>query len=473
LALKSGGEIAVLGLALSGAAVSELLAKMGHSVYASDDDYSKAVKQTAARLKSLGVDAEVGGHDLRRIAKSDCVIVSPGIPPDAPPVRAAREAKVRIVSEVEIALAFLKKSRIIAVTGTNGKTTTTALIAHLLRALGKRARPAGNIGMPLSVLALEEEPPEWIALELSSFQLHNTAGLKPIVGVLTNLSPDHLDRYKTVDEYYADKMRLFKNATDSSIWVVNGENPLSLEMTKKLKGRRYFFAVNAVADACYNARKMSLHVLGTDLVRRTQFSLIGAHNVANALAASLAVMVADPAFSKADARLKIGEALKSFAPLSHRLEVVCEINGVRWVNDSKATNIASTNVAIEGMDRPTILLLGGRHKGEPYTLLAEAIRHRVKRVIAYGEAAPLIAKALGKIVPVEKHGSSFAEVIAAAKAAASPGDTVLLSPACSSYDMFSNYEERGERFSRLALKEPGKELEELEQQEPEVVTPNG
>jgi UDP-N-acetylmuramoylalanine--D-glutamate ligase len=184
-------------------------------------------------------------------------------------------------------------------------------------------------------------------------------------------------------------------------------------------------------------------------------------------------MVADPAFSKADARLKIGEALKSFAPLSHRLEVVCEINGVRWVNDSKATNIASTNVAIEGMDRPTILLLGGRHKGEPYTLLAEAIRHRVKRVIAYGEAAPLIAKALGKIVPVEKHGSSFAEVIAAAKAAASPGDTVLLSPACSSYDMFSNYEERGERFSRLALKEPGKELEELEQQEPEVVTPNG
>lgn len=443
-------EIAVIGLARSGAAVAELLVKMGQKVYASDADYSSAVKQTATGLKSLGVDAEVGGHDLRRIAKSEIVVVSPGVEPDAPPVLAARKAKVRVVSEVEIALAFLKKTRIIAVTGTNGKTTTTALIAYILRALGKRARPAGNIGMPLSVVALDPEPPEWVALELSSFQLHDTPGLKPDVGVLTNLSPDHLDRYANVEDYYADKARLFRNATDKSIWVVNGDDKLALEMTDKIKGKRYLFSVKGEADACLSPRGTALRVFGTDLARRTQFALLGTHNVANALAAALAVMAADPAFSKPGARLKIGDALKSFPPLSHRLEVVAEANGIRWVNDSKATNISSAKVAIEGMDRPTILLLGGRHKGEPYTLLADSIRHRVKKVFAFGEAAPLIASDLKRIVKVETIESSFADVVAAARAAAEPGDTILLSPACSSYDMFTSYEERGERFARLA-----------------------
>ena len=428
-----------------------MLAKNKLKVYASDADWGHDVKVAATRLKGLGVDTDVGGHDHHRIAKATLVVVSPGVPPDSPPVRAARAAKRRIVSEVEVALGCLRKTQIIAVTGTNGKTTVTALIVHILRDLGKRARPAGNIGMPLSALALLDEPPEWIALEMSSFQLHDTRSIKPAVGVLTNLSPDHLDRYTSVDEYYADKALLFRNATDKSIWVVNGDDERALAMTGKVKGKRYLFSLTSEADACYNTRKHKLQVLGADLIRRKDFALIGSHNVANALAASLAVMVADAGFSTEAARAKIAESLHTFAPLAHRLELVAETDGIRWVNDSKATNIGSTLVAIDGMERPTILLLGGRHKGEPYTLLAEPIRKNVKRVIAYGEAAPLIARDLKGIVDVETLGSNFANAIVAARKAASPGDTILLSPACSSYDMFSSYEERGDRFRKLAM----------------------
>ena len=445
-----GGEIAVLGLAKSGTGVARLLLADGRKVYASDSADSPTATANGETLRNAGADVTTGGHDLDRIARASLVVASPGIPPDAPALAAARSAGVRVVSEIEIALRFLGSSRIIAVTGTNGKTTTTALIGHLLRGLGLDAVDAGNIGTPLSEVALRDTPPDWIALEMSSFQLHDTPGIAPTAGVLTNLSPDHLDRYATVPEYYADKALLFANSTDDSRWVLNADDSAVRGMAAEVRGDKYHFSIRTQADAWFDPPTGWLILLGDLLIERDEIGLLGDHNVANALAAALAVSVADTAFRTTAARDRIRDALRSFEPLAHRLEIVGEYGGVQWINDSKATNISSALVAIEGMRRPTVLLLGGRHKGEPYTSLADAIRKHVKHVIAYGEAGPLVAKDLAGVVPVDKLDFDFAAAIRRARELASPGDAILLSPACSSYDMFSNYEERGARFRQLA-----------------------
>jgi UDP-N-acetylmuramoylalanine--D-glutamate ligase len=444
------GEVAVVGLGRSGRAVSILLLRDGATVYASDGGTGAFVTSTAAELRALGVDTQTGGHDLERIARASVVVASPGVPPDAAPLACAVARGVPIVSEVEVALHYLPRTCFIAVTGTNGKTTVTALVDHLLRALGRDSVAAGNIGMALSEVALRETPPAWVALEVSSFQLHDTPSLTPAVGVLTNLAPDHLDRYRSLDDYYADKMRLFANATEASAWVTNADDPEVERRTVRLRGRRHRFSLwDDRADACL-ARSGDLVVHGTTLMSRAALPLIGDHNVANALAAVLAVMAADPASRSSDGRARLTDALRGFRGMPHRLEVVAEFGDVQWINDSKATNVSSARVAIEGMTRPSVVLLGGRHKGEPYAGLADALVRHARLVIAYGEAAPLIAADLAGLVPLEQLGSSFDEVIARARAAARPGDAVLLSPACSSFDMFSNYEERGAAFRRAA-----------------------
>ena len=447
------GEIAVIGLARSGRAAAMLLKKHGYSVYASDVTSSPDTGRCAEELRAQGIIVDVGRHDLERLERASLVVASPGVPPSARPLAFAREKGVRIASEVEVALHFLEGSRIIAITGTNGKTTTTALVAHLLRGLDLDAVEAGNIGTPLSEVANREQQPKWISLEMSSFQLHDTPSLKPDVGILTNLSPDHLDRYATVEEYYSDKARFFANADANSVWVVNDDDKGVMLMVRDVAGHKYGFSIVGEASAYIDERSGHLIVLGTPLLARKDLPLLGQHNVGNALAASLAVMAADRSHQTPQARKGIAAALRTFRSLPHRLELVGEFAGVQWINDSKATNVSSTAVAIDGMERPTVLLLGGRHKGEAYTPLAEAVRRKVKRVIAYGEAAPLIATDLRPVVDVVRLGSDFEEVMRAAKAAAQAGEAVLLSPACSSYDMFSNYEERGERFRALAAKE--------------------
>src|SRR2546423_4085153 len=218
------GEIAVVGLARSGRAVSTLLARTGAEVYASDAGNDKLLDATAAALREERVDVQLGAHDLERIGRASLVVASPGVPPDAPPLAAARARGIEVVSEVEIALRMLPNLHYIAITGTNGKTTTTALTAHLLSSIGLRAVAAGNIGLPLAEIALRPTPPEWVALEISSFQLHDTPSIAPRVGVLTNLSANHLDRYATIEQYYGDKALLFRNATAASHWVTNGDD---------------------------------------------------------------------------------------------------------------------------------------------------------------------------------------------------------------------------------------------------------
>ena len=446
------GEIAVIGLGKSGVAASRLLRRDGGRVYASDAGSSDAVREGASVVRAEGADADIGSHDLERIARASLVVASPGVPPDAPALKRAREARVPVVSEIEIALRALPEAKVIAVTGTNGKTTTTALVGQLLRAIGLDAIDAGNIGTPLAAVAMEGRPPRWIALELSSFQLHDTPGIAPAVGILTNLAPDHLDRYATVEEYYADKKLIFRNARTISKWVVNGDDREAIDLAREAVGtHKHFSLKRSDADATYDRTNDTLVVGGLPLLPRRELNLFGDHNVANALAASLAVMLADKGNATPEARARIANGLRTFHALKHRLEIAGEANGVMWINDSKATNVSSTLVAIQGMTRPTILLLGGRHKGEPYRALAEPLRKTGKAVIAYGEAAPIIEQDLRGVVPLERLGTSFDEVVARARALATPGDVVLLSPACSSYDMFKNYEERGATFKRLAV----------------------
>jgi len=466
------GEVAVVGLGASGRAATELLVRDGLRVYASDASSSDGAARVAAALGRLGASIETGGHDLARIARAAVVVASPGVPPDAAPLVRARAAGVPVVSEIEVGLRYLPTAtRYIAITGTNGKTTTTAMVGHLLRAIGLTAVDAGNIGTPLTEIALSAAPPAWVSLEVSSFQLHDTPSIAPTVGVLTNLSPDHLDRYASVEDYYGDKGQLFANASGSSKWVLNGDDREVERLVRSVAGARRAgaaasesarplagvveFSLARQADAYYDRSADALVVLGAPLLPRRELALFGDHNVANALAASLAVMIADPAHATAASRARIAAGLKAFAALPHRLESVGEVDGVLWINDSKATNVSSTLVAIAGMTRPTVLLLGGRHKGEPYTALAEPLRRIGRAVIAYGEAGPTVAHDLEGVVPLVQMGSDFESVIAKARSLAQPGDVVLLSPACSSYDMFTNYAERGATFRRLAMAKDG------------------
>lgn len=448
----AGREAAVIGVGRSGAAAARLLRAAGVAVYASDAGSSAKLTPLAEALRAEGIEVQLGGHDLARVAKAGVVVVSPGVPPEVPPLRAAREAGVPIISEVELALHHLPASvRYIGITGTNGKTTVTAMVAHLLSAVGVAAEEAGNIGTPLSEIALREQLPAWISLELSSFQLADTPSVKPAVAVLTNLAPDHLDRYPDLESYYRDKDRLFRNLDGLSLRVVNRDDAEVMRRTAAVRGEARTFSVERRdTDAWYDADARWLMLAGERLLARDEFPLLGLHNVANALTAALAVHSALPEARSADGRARLATGLRSFVAPPHRLEKVGEFDGVLWINDSKATNVGAARVAIAGMERPTVLLLGGRHKGEPYANLLDVMRGRVKAVVAYGEAEDLVVADLAGHVPVERGGSSFDTVLAKARALTAPGDAILLSPACSSYDMFNNYEERGATFRAMA-----------------------
>ena len=444
-----GGEVAIIGLARSGRSVARLLAAKGIKVYASDAGSGEALTKAGTELLQQKVEVDLGKHDFDRIRKAAAVIASPGVPPDAKPLATARDAGVPIVSEIEAALWFLEGQQYVAITGTNGKTTTTSLTARLFEAIGRTAIAAGNIGTPLSEVALSEKRPDWIALEVSSFQLHDSPSIAPDIGMLTNLSANHLDRYASIDEYYGDKKLLFQNANASSRTITNADDPDSLALTKGVPGKRYLFSVREKADAWLDRKTGKLMVLDQAILYREELPLLGDHNVANALAAALAVMLADERHRTPEAVARLGRGLREFSALEHRIEPVPTNDGVTWINDSKSTNVASTLVAMKGMTRPTVLLLGGKHKGEPYTELGPELKRTGRAVIAYGEAGPLIEADLKGVVPLRRVGSSFEDVIAAARAEAKAGDVVLLSPACSSYDMFDNYEQRGRIFKEM------------------------
>jgi UDP-N-acetylmuramoylalanine--D-glutamate ligase len=437
-------HLGILGLARSGQAAARLALARGHAVFASDAGDSPEVLRAAEAVRALGGRVETGSHSIAELA------LSPGIPPTAAVLRDPALRDLPRISELEFAYRELR-APVVAITGTNGKSTTTALTAHLLVTAGFDAAAAGNIGLALSEVALRPRQPDWVVVEASSFQLADIETFAPRIGVVTNLSPDHLDRYESIAAYYADKARLFDNATRTSIWVLNAEDPAVLEMPGEADGVRRFFRVNtylspqeeggwvdAAGDLCLRIAQTE-----TRLLHHSELRVLGEHNRANALAAAVAAVSAGAAPDS------VAAGLRTFGGLEHRLEVMGELRGALWINDSKATNVASTLVALRSLDRPLVLLLGGRHKGEAYTVLADALRTRAHRVLAYGEAAPLIAADLAAHVPVERISGSFDDVVRRAADLARAGDAVLLSPACASFDMFRNYEERGCRFKEL------------------------
>ena len=389
---------------------------------------------------------------MDRIAVAETVVVSPGIPPDAPVLRELAERGIRWISEPEFAFRFFD-GPLIVVTGTNGKTTTAALVAHLLESDGRDVALGGNIGQAFgpaaSELALRDRGPAWYVVEMSSFQLAGIDRLRPDIGVVTNLAPDHLDRYVSVEEYYSDKANLFRNADEDSRWVFNHDDPALLDLAADTPGEHYHFstATLGVRGAYLDGDDLSLEmVVGQKerLIPVARLGLLGAHNVENALAAATVASLAQASTAA------IQRGLASARPLPHRTEQVAEGKGIRWINDSKATNVAAARTAITSLEGPLIVLLGGKDKDEDLSPLVTALVEADARVYAYGEAGPRIQQALSGHVQVDLIESGFDAVIEAASGEARPGDVLLLSPACSSFDMFESYEARGERFAELA-----------------------
>jgi UDP-N-acetylmuramoylalanine--D-glutamate ligase len=444
--VRKGDRVSVLGLGVSGEAAALLAASLGARVYASDIKAGNGQEATAARLRDEGVEAEVGCHDMDRILASDLVVVSPGISPSSEVRHEVSIAGIPTVAEVELAYSRLG-SRVIGVTGTNGKTTTTVLIGHLLRESGLTVETAGNVGRALSEVALSVNQPEWAVVELSSFQLADIENFATHIGVLLNLAPDHLDRYRDVTSYYGDKRRMFGTGTDGSRWVLNADDDEVMRLAADAPGTTYLFSLDGPVGegAWLDAEDRLVARIDGESHRwaaADELLLLGRHNVANALAAGLVAALAG--CSDED----IARGLRSFQPLEHRLEPLGTLNGALWVNDSKATNISATGVALDAFDCPVVLLLGGRHKGEPYSSIANQVAARVRAIVAFGEAAPRIVADLEGVVPILEVENGLEATARCAARTAEPGDVVLLSPACSSYDMFPNYRERGRVFRK-------------------------
>ena len=450
-----GEKVAVVGLAASGRAAAQLALEKGGKVHVSDLRTDAATHARGAELRALGAEVDLGEHPLDRIADAATVVVSPGIRPDTPVLSELAERGVRWISEPEFAFRFFH-GPLIAVTGTNGKTTTAVLLAHLLEEDGLDVALGGNIGAafgpPASELALREDGPAWYVVEMSSFQLAGIDRFKPDIGVVTNLAPDHLDWYPSVESYYADKANVFRNADDDSCWVLNEGDSAVADLAEGIPGRHFYFGRSssgrpgAPRGAHCDGDVLTLDLSGAPepLGHAEDIALLGAHNLENALAASTAAGLAGASPES------IRRGLSTAKALPHRTENVAAADGVRWVNDSKATNVAAARSAINSLDGALLVLLGGKDKGEDFSLLVEALSKADARVLAFGQAGPRICKALDGHVPVELLPGGFDEVMEAATHRAVPGTTVLLSPACSSYDMFTSYEERGTRFAELA-----------------------
>ncbi len=448
-------RVGVLGLGRSGRAATRLLARAGASVYASDVADTPELRAEAEGLRGPRVEVELGRHGVEKLERCDVLVTSPGIPPGAEVFRTPGVRSLPVISELELAFGFLD-APVIAVTGTNGKTTTTAWIGTMLERAGLRVGVGGNIGRALSELAAESDAGyEWVVAEVSSFQLAQIDRFKPVIGVFLNLCPDHLDWHVDLEDYYAAKARLFDNAGRDSRWVLNGEDERVMELAAGRPGTAHYFRVaSRPAVGEEGAFLATDDVLAANyageqvrLVARSELKLLGAHNVANALASAIAAAFAEVPVPA------VREGLRGFEPLPHRLQPVAEKDGVLWVNDSKATNVASTRVALQAMDRPVVLLLGGRPKGESFASLLPDLKGRVRAVVAYGEAAAQIESELGDEVTLVREDGPFEDVVRRARALTQPGDSALLAPACASFDMFRNYEERGEQFMTLVDQE--------------------
>jgi UDP-N-acetylmuramoylalanine--D-glutamate ligase len=439
------GPFLVVGLARSGAAIAAALAERGETVLGADS----GAPEEAAGLEDSGVEVSLGVDGTRQLDRARTVVKSPGVPQDAPVVRAARERGIEVTGELEVAWRLIRNP-FCAVTGTNGKTTTTELIGHLYRTAGRPVAVAGNVGTPLASLIGAVDPDATVVCECSSFQLEDSSEFSPETAVFINLAPDHLDRHGTLESYLAAKLRIFANQGNDDAAVFNGDTPELRGRDLGGCGRRVRFCPvegeAADPDCEVSLRDTVIFAADEPLLRTGELQLLGAHNVENAMAAAAA------ALASGVPRDAVAEGLRTFAGVRHRLERVRELNGVLYVNDSKATNVASALAGIRAFEGGVRLIAGGRAKGESFAPLAEAVRERCVACHLIGEAAESLASELAPAaeVGVEITDSGTLEsAVDAASAEARPGEVVLLSPACASFDAFRDFEERGERFREL------------------------
>ena len=443
-------KVTILGSERSGMGAAKLLHQFGAQILVSEKDALKFTAEKRELLASMNAKFEFGYHS-DDVLDADFVVVSPGIPENAEIMLKIREKGLPLYSEVEMASWFITEP-IIAVTGSNGKTTTVNLIHHLLRECGIPSFLGGNVGQAISEVILERQAQEEITfavfiLEVSSFQLDHIDTFHPRVALILNLSPDHLDRYATVEDYYNSKLKIWKNSTSLDIIGYNADDPL-LVIAQKPKATHYSFGLNASPDLLATVKNHQLGFLSNDVfesvIAENELPIPGAHNTSNALAAILAIspFIDDPA--------AIGSALKSFQPVPHRIEFVATVKGMRFYNDSKATNVASTAVAIQSFNAPEWVILGGKDKGGEFYTLAVDLAQRARKVLLVGQATDIIADQLAGTVAMESV-ETIERAIDYALENGESGDVVLLSPGCASYDQFDNYEHRGNFFKSTVL----------------------
>lgn len=442
----AGRRVTVVGAARSGIAAAELLVRRGASVTLTDlrETLPDETLPDEARLREAGVDLELGGHRESTFTGADLIVTSPGVPARQPALDAARRLGVEIIGELELAWRWLR-GPVVAITGTKGKSTTSTLTGRMLEAGGRRVLVGGNIGLALSAQVEASTEDTIHVVEVSSFQLETTSTFRPWIAVLLNFSPDHLDRHAGVEEYAAAKARVFANQSTDDWAVLNADDPASLGLAAGIRARQARFSMetgSAEAVVIDDGVIVRQSEAGRQaLVPLSSVRLIGRHLVADVMAAAA---VASIAGVEPGAMVR---AVEGFTGLEHALERVGDVGGVRFINDSKATNIEAARRAVESLGEGLVVILGGRFKGGDFGELRELLRARRASVVAIGEARPLITAALRPAVPVHE-AEDMSTAVRTAFASASPGHDVVLAPACSSFDMFSDYAERGRAFKR-------------------------
>ena len=437
-------RVLVVGLGKSGVASALFLKAHGARVTMSDTKSGDELRNEIPVLLDHGITVETGGHGERTFRGQDLIVVSPGVPVDAPPLVQARSMGEAVIGEIELAAQFLP-GPIVAITGSNGKTTTTSLTGEILTASGLPTLVGGNIGTPAISLAERAKVETAIVLEVSSFQLETIETFRPKIAVVLNVTPDHLDRHRTLEAYVDAKARIFENQEGEDFAVLNADDTTCVAMAARTRARVFWFSrQEEVTQGAWVRHGNILFRDGTqqrEIMQVSEIPLKGAHNLENVLAAVCAGALMGCAPEK------IRQAVREFKAVEHRLEFVATIRGVDYYNDSKATNVDATIKALESFPANIHLIVGGKDKGSDYTVLNDLLRQRVKRVYTIGAAAGKIESQIKGVEVV--HAETLENALRKANAVALPGDVVLLAPACASFDQFKNYEQRGQVFKEI------------------------
>lgn len=438
-----GKQVLVAGFARTGQAVVEFLSHFNCRASVSETKRKEDFPNMAQRFPE--VEFEFGGHKIETFLKADLIVLSPGIPDSIPPLVEARHKGIPIISEIELASRYLKGT-LIGITGTNGKSTTTELTATMLREGGKNAYACGNLGPPVIGHCRDSKPADYYVIELSSFQLETITEFRPHIAAVLNLAEDHLDRYPSLEHYFHAKMRIFENQREGDFAVLNYDDPYLRKQTASLKSSKFWFSRSEIPPSGVYAHEGIIKVIaGWPAVNFTLGKLKGVHNLENTLCASSIALLCG-------VRNKdMQRALEKFQGLRHRMELIAEVNGVGYYDDSKATNVDSVLKSLQSFPGNIHLILGGKDKGCDYRLLRDLVRERVKTLLLIGEAKQRIEKELGDVRTPEIC-ATLEQAVQTAHDLAAPGDVVLLSPACSSFDMFRDYEHRADVF-RAAVSE--------------------